>query len=489
MDPTAPLSTGIAGLDTVLRGGLPRGNLHLLQGPPGSGKTTVALQFLRTGVALGERVLYVTLSQTAGELGKIAASHGWDLTGVDIVELYADTDAPEAGQTIFQTADLRLDRTREAIERAIDEIGPERVVYDSLLEVRLLTLDNPRYQRELVGLRAYLSERDITGMILDTAPIGPQTHDVQSRGVVHGVVTLDKTLPAFGRARRRIEVSKMRGVDIHDGWHDMDIRTGQGVVVFPRLAPRERPAPVASFQEDLIRSGRESLDAMFGGGLEPGTTTMVVGQAGTGKSTMASLYAMAALERGEDVTIFLFEERVETFLQRCEGLGLALRGYVDAGRLALLDFNPDEVTAGEFSAIVQREAEKERLRVIVIDSFTGYMASLAHEEQALFDIQALLKYLARQRILVFLIVAHHGFLGRGDDVSRLDMSFLGDTVLLLRMSENGDRIRRDILAVKKRHGPHSLEIRELTIEAGRIEIAAGSDAPGDPRSGVPDGVP
>lgn len=461
--------SGVEGLDDVLRGGLPSGALHLLQGPPGSGKTTTALQFLREGVSRGERGLYVTLSQTEAELRRIAGSFGWSLDGIEIIELSTQAEVTQVEQTIFQTADLRLDETRQTIEQAIAERGPRRIVYDSLLEVRLLTVDHPRYQRELIGLRAFLSKRGITGLLLDTTPIGEALHDTQSRGVVHGVITLDKRLPEFGRARRRIEVSKMRGVPVHDGWHDMDIREGRGVVVFPRLAPKERPARDAVQGGELIRSGRAELDDLFGGGMEPGTTTMVVGQAGTGKSTIASLYAAAALKRGESVALFLFEERVETFFRRSEGLGMDLRDQHGAGRLKLFDFNPDEISAGEFTQLVTKVGADASLRVVVIDSFTGYMSALGDERQALFDIQTLLKHLSRRGVLTFLIVAQHGLVGRNAEV-RMDMSFLGDTVLLLRMHERDGRMRRDLIAVKKRHGPHGMDVRELIIAPRRVDV-------------------
>ncbi|MGR3757855.1 MAG: ATPase domain-containing protein [Tranquillimonas sp.] len=466
------LRTGDAGLDEVLRGGLPEGNMYLMQGPPGSGKTTFALQFLRQGLANGERALYVSLSQTEDELRRIAASHGWTLDGIEIVELVSETPASTDTQAIFLTSDLRLDRTRELVEKAVLDHEPHRLVYDSLLEVRLLTGDEQRFQRELIGLRSFLYERGITTLLLDVEPTGQPLNDIQSRGIVHGILTLDKHLPEFGRARRRLEVAKMRGVAVYDGWHDVDIRPGEGLKVFPRIVPEYRADDDGDMGETLIRSGLQGLDEIFGGGMEPGTTTMVVGQAGTGKSTMASLYAAAALERGEDVALFLFEERVETFFRRSEGLGMDLRQYHAEGRLRLHDFNPDEISAGEFGKMVQKEANSDRLRVVVIDSFTGYMSSLANHRQALFDIQSLLKYLSRRNVLTILVVAEQGLLGNRSGVA-LDLSFLGDTVLLLRMLEREGRIRREIVAVKKRHGPHLLDVRELVIESGQVSIREG----------------
>ena len=464
------VSTGIPGLDEILRGGLPSSSMHLVQGPPGSGKTTMALQFLREGAARGEKTLYVTLSQTARDLHRIADSHGWDIGSVEIVELQAESLGEVSDQSIFQTVDLRLDRTRQAVQDAIERVGPDRMVYDSLLEVRLLSPGDDRYQRELMGLRHFIEARGITVILIDIEPTDEPTMDTQSRGIVHSVLTFDKVIPSFGRARRRLQISKVRGIDAADGWHDMDIRTGDGVVVFPRLVPAA--ADRSTKAGDPIRSGRDRLDDMFGGGMEAGTTTMVVGQAGTGKSTIASLYATAALKRGERVALFLFEERLETFFRRSAGLGMDLRSYYDSGQLQIYDFNPDAISAGEFGQLVQQETSGDDLRVLVIDSFTGYMASLGHENQALYDIQALLKHTARRNVLTFLIVAQTGLLGGGGETP-MDLSFLGDTVLFLRMREVDGHVRRDLVAVKKRHGPHALDVRRLIIEPGNVDV--GSD--------------
>ena len=466
--------TGDAGLDAILRGGLPEGGLHLVQAPPGAGKTTLALQFLIEGARAGERGLYVTLSQTARELRAIAASHRWDLSELEIVELQAGEDAIASEQTIFQTADLRLDRTREAIEAAVVRVRPARLVYDSLLEVRLLTRDPPRYHRELIALRDVLGEMGITALLLDIAAGGEPEGDALALGIAQGVVNLSKTLPAFGRARRRIEVAKMRGVAVHDGWHDMAIREGRGVVVFPRIVPASGPRTVDAAGEpgtkERVPSGMERLDELSGGGLEPGTTTMIVGQAGTGKSTIAALYMAAVLARGERVALFLFDERIETFFRRCEALGMPMREHHASGLLRIYDHSPDEVSAGEFSQMVQAEAEQDGLGMVAIDSLTGYMTSLADGPQALFDIQTLMKYLARREVLTIMVVAQQGLLGQHIDSVRFDLSFLGDMVLLLRMHEEGSTIRRTIAPIKKRHGSHLRDVCDLVIAPDGIEV-------------------
>jgi circadian clock protein KaiC len=470
------VGSGIAGLDEILRGGLPASNLYIMQGAPGSGKTTAALQFLRAGVEAGERCIYVSLSQTKAELESIAVSHGWTLEGIRVEELSASEAVTSAAdQTIFQTAELRLDETRKAIEDAIEEHKPSRLVYDSLLEIRLITGDTPRFRRELIAFKAFLAKRNVVALLLDTQLRDGHNTGEEVEGVAHGVICLDKSIDEYGPVRRRVEVSKMRGVPVFDGYHDMAIREGQGVVVFPRIVPG---AASASVKPQLIKSGVDTLDEMFGGGQESGTTTLVIGQSGTGKSTMASLYATAALKRGESVALFLFEERLETFFRRSEGLGMELRQFYDDGQLIIRDFNPNEISPGEFGQIVEQAVTGEKVRVVVIDSFTGYLNSLPHREKAVRDIQSLLKYLARAGVLTILIVAQHGLLGHDVGID-VDVSFLGDTVLLLRIAEHEGRLRRNITVVKKRHGPHDLDVRELFIQSSGVTVVPYNPLPED----------
>ncbi len=306
----------------------------------------------------------------------------------------------------------------------------------------------------------------MVALLLDTQIRDDRHTGEEVEGVAHGVICLDKSLEEYGTVRRRVEVSKMRGVPVADGYHDMAIREGEGVVVFPRIVPGTAAQTV---KPQLIKSGVDELDAMFGGGQESGTTTLVIGQAGTGKSTMASLYATAALKRGESVALFLFEERIETFFRRSEGLGMDLRQFHQDGQLIIRDFNPNEISPGEFGQIVQQVVSGEKVRVVVIDSFTGYLNSLPRREKAVRDIQSLLKYLARAGVLTMLIVAQHGLLGQDVGID-VDVSFLGDTVLLLRIMEHEGRLRRSITVVKKRHGPHDLDVRELFIQSSGVTV-------------------
>ncbi len=459
------VSTGAPGLDRILNGGLMPRHLYLLQGGPGTGKTTLALQFLRAGVEQGEKTLYISLSQSKAELEAIAASHGWSMKGVEVEELDTGEGINSADdQTIFVSADIRLDKTRLAIETAIERSNPTRLVYDSMLEIRKLTGEDERLHREMLGFKSLLERRGITAMMIDVTPEEGGDNDFAS--IAHGIVRLERWMPEYGPARRRIDIRKMRGINFYSGYHDMEIRTGKGVEVFPRVLPSVQPKEASP---DLIKSGVGELDKMLGGGMESGTTTLIVGQSGTGKSTISSLYAEAALKRGEGVSLFLFEEREETFFRRCEGLGIDLRKFHKKGQLQLFDFNPAEISPGEFGEIVQRSIEENKTRVVVIDSFTGYVSALPRGEEAVMQMQALLKYLSRRGVLTILIVAQHGLLGH-DMESEVDLSFLGDTVLFLRMYEWPSLLRRTITVVKKRHGPHDLDVRELVINVDGVEI-------------------
>ena len=461
--PRSRLSSGVPGLDDVLNGGLPGRHVYLVQGEAGTGKTTMALQFLLAGVEQGEKALFVTLSQTKYELEMIAESHDWDISGIEVVELQTETTQQD-DQTVFYPTDVRLDATRTAVLKAIEAHAPQRMVYDSLVEVRQLSRDDVRFQRELISLKQMLHERGVATYFVDLPSHAGTDPEVES--LAHGIFELDKSLPAYGQARRRVDIAKMRGVRYFDGYHDMDILEGRGIVVFPRVVPELTPEKTGG---DLIQSGIAELDDMLGGGMEPGTTTLIIGQAGTGKSTLSSLYAYAALQRGENVAMFLFEERPETFFRRSEGLGLPLREFADDERLILFDFNPSEISHGEFNQMALDAVEEHDVSVVLIDSFTGYVNGLPDPQEAVVQVQLLLKYLARRNVLTLLVVAQNGLLGHNMDTT-VDVSFLGDTVIFLRMYEWPATIRRTISVVKKRHGPHDLDIRQLRITTKGVSI-------------------
>ena len=469
------LSTGVPGLDAVLGGGLPGRHVYLVQGRPGTGKTTMALQFLRAGVERGERCLFITLSQSRYELERIARSHGWTLDGIEVEELSTER-APEREQTVFYPIDVDLDTTRKTITDAIDRLKPQRLVYDSMVEIRHIAQDDLLFHRELLSFKKFLHDRGVATYLIDLEPGG--TGELEMQSVAHGIFTLDVTLPTYGQARRRIDVSKMRGMRYYDGYHDLSITPERGVVVFPRIVPNQAPE---AEQSELVRSDVKALDDMLGGGLEAGTVTLMVGQSGTGKSTLSSLYAFSALKRGEAVTVFLFEERPETFFRRSEGLQLPLRTFHEEGLLEIHDFNPNEVSQGRFSQIAQHAADHQNARVVVIDSLTGYLGGLAEPSEATVQMQLLLKYLSRSGVLTILVVAQRGLLGE-QTTSDVDVSFLGDTVILLRMSEAPGEIRRSITVVKKRHGPHDMDVQKLTITGDGVSITPFSPPP-QPQAG------
>lgn len=462
----AAVSTGAAGLDRILGGGLPGPRVYLVQGDPGTGKTTLGLQFLLEGARAGEPVVYVTMSQSRAELAQIAASHGWSLDGVIVEEIgRSERLIGNAEQSIFESSELDLDANDKAIEKLIEEHAPTRIVFDSMAEMRQLSGSVFRFRHEVLDLKDLLRRKSITTLLLDGGIDFGGDRELEM--LAHGIICLEKALPEYGMARRRVEVRKMRGVAFFDGYHDMSIRRGSGVEVYPRIVPNL--APEAVRRTDLIKSDVSELDDMLGGGLEGGTTAIIVGQAGTGKSTLASIYAHAALQRGEPVGVFLFEERLETFFRRCEGLGLNLREHESSGRLFIRDFNPTEVSPGEFSQIVQHIVEENRVRVVVIDSFTGYLNALPKGDEAVMQIQLLVKYLSRRGVIAILIVAQHGLLGQGASTD-VDVSFLGDCAILLRMYEWPGLVRRTVAVVKKRHGSHDMAVRELLIGPGGVHI-------------------
>jgi circadian clock protein KaiC len=457
------IPTGVRNLDHILKGGLPGRYTYLVQGEPGTGKTTFSLQFLLEGMRRGEKCLFVTLSQNRHELELIANSHGWSLDGIEIVELQTEK-AEEDDQTVFYPVDVRLDTTRQAVIEAITRHEPQRLVYDSLVEIRQLARDDYRFQRELINFKQLVRDKGIATLLIDT---GPREHtDLEAESMAHGIFQLERDLPAYGKARRRLDVSKMRGVDYFDGYHDIDILEKEGVVTFPRVVPELAPEETGG---DLIECGIEDLDEMLGGGMERGTTALVVGQAGTGKSTLSSLYLYAALERGENCAMFLFEERPETFFRRSEGLGFPMRKYEKSGNLRLYDFNPAEISQGQFNEMALKAVDENDTKVVVIDSFTGYVSGLPQPEEAIIQMQLLLQYLARRNVLTVLVVAQRGLLGHNMDTD-IDVSFLGDTVIFLRMYEWPAVIRRTISVVKKRHGPHDLDIRQIKISQKGITI-------------------
>lgn len=481
-DPATPTraAVGVAGLDAILGGGLPRGWIYLVQGLPGTGKTTLGLQFLLEGLRQGERVLYITLSHTERELREIAQSHGWSLDGMTVHEFSAGAVVASLAseQTVFHSADIELKETTDAILEVIGRTKPERLVFDPIDQIRLLTDSPLRYRTQLLMLTHALSTIECTTLFLTGDPVGEG--DSQLGMLAHGTVGLEQAAPDYGDVRRRLKVDKGRGMRYHGGYHSFRILTG-GLSVYPRLgtlAEGERAG------RKVVKSGVAELDHLLGGGLEEGTACLLVGPTGTGKSSLATLYVRAAALRGERAAVFLFDERPETFYRRSEGMGLGLLPQVEAGLVSLQQVNTGELSPGEFAHTVRQTVAHDGVKIVVLDSLTGYLNAMPQETLLIPQLHELLIYLSRQGVLTFLIMAERGMLGSGD-LEPIDVSYLADAVVLLRHFEAEGRLLRAVSVIKKRYGTHESTIRELRITTSGLQV-------GDPItafSGVLTGAP
>jgi len=461
---STPISTGIAGLDTVLAGGYTPQRLYLIEGLPGSGKTTLAMQFLMAGRDRGERVLYVSLSETEAELREMATSHGWSLEGIELYEPLANAEgmAGDAQYTIFHPSEVELADTTQRILRHIEERRPDRLVFDSLGELRLLSGSPLRYRRQVLALKQYFSALTCTTLLLDD--ISPAEHGMHVHTIVHGVLRLEAVETEFGGDRRRLRVNKFRGRRIIGGYHDYRIETG-GVQVYPRLVASDfrRKAP-----QDRISTKVERLDALFGGGLSRGTSTLLIGAAGTGKSSLATLVACAAAERGERSAIFAFDESVRAFVTRSEGLGFPVMQRIEEGLVDLRAVDPAELSSGEFTQIIRRAVEQDDVRVVVIDSLNGYLNAMPGEQHMLLQLHDLLAYLGSLGVITLLISAQLGLIGTMSN--RVDVSYLADSVVLLRYYEAEGEVRQAISVVKQRTGAHERTIRPFGMTSHGFEI-------------------
>jgi circadian clock protein KaiC len=459
------ISTGNDGLDQILRGGLPARRMYLLEGAPGSGKTTLALQFLRAGVAAGERTLYITLSETREELAVAAESHGWDLDDFDVFELSAAADVFGDGseQSIIHPWEMELGETVRLIQAEVDRINPSRLVFDSLSEMRLLAQDPLRYRRQVLALKQFFAGRDITVLLVDDLTGGVEGGDAL-HSLAHGVITLERLTLDFGAARRRMQVQKLRGVDFTAGYHDLTIRRG-GLEIYPRLIAAQHHA---SFGETVTPSGLAELDALLGGGPLRGSSTLVTGPAGSGKTTVALQYVDAACRRGEPCVLYEFDERIATLLTRSKAFGLDLAGHIANGLLVIQQIDPAEISPGEFAARVRDEVEGRGARMIVIDSLNGYLAAMPQEQQLILQMHELLSYLSQRGVVTFLIHPMHGLVGSMS--TTLNVSYVADAVLLLRFFEAGGRIRKALSVLKNRGGRHEDTIREIRIDGAGMRI-------------------
>ncbi|HZV33063.1 MAG TPA: ATPase domain-containing protein [Verrucomicrobiae bacterium] len=464
------ISTGIVGLDNILLGGLVRGGFYLIQGDPGAGKTTMALQYSLARAAANEKVLYVSLTETHADLKNAAASHQWNLDGIHVCDLSrsAGNLAGQPEVSVFHPSETELGETTQAIIAEVDKVQPKHVVFDGLSELRLLAGDPLRYRRQLLSLKGYFSDRDITVVALDDRTF--QMGAIQPESLVGGNLILERILPNYGRSRRRLFVTKVRGADFREGYHDYEIVQG-GILVHPRLVAAEHHD---RFSQDVTASGIPHLDEMLNGGLSAGTTTLLLGPAGVGKSTVAMQFVVSALKRGHKGAVYVFDEVLGTMIERTEKLCLAkeggVRAYIKEGKLHAQQIDPAEMSAGAFSHEVRRAVDA-GAKVIVIDSLNGYLNAMPEERFLTSHLHEMFAYLNQKGVTTILIVAQHGLMltaaGRASDI---DVSYLADTVLLLRYFEAEAEIKQAISILKKRTGKHERSIRQLVIQEDGIKV-------------------
>jgi circadian clock protein KaiC len=459
------LETGIAGVDEILGGGLPANYFYLLEGDPGAGKTTLALQFLFEGVKRGESVLYVTLSETRKELEAVARSHGWKLDAIPIYELFAERGAlsPDDHYTVFHPSDVELADTAKTVLAEVERLSPKRLVIDSLAELRMLAREPIIYRRQILGFKHHLEGRDSTVLLLDDRT--GRSPDMQLHSIVHGVITMEKVPREYGVTRRRLEAVKMRGMQVREGFHDYVIRKG-GLRVFPRLRASDHGK---RFAIEPVSSGVAELDTLLGGGIDRGTSSLLVGPAGAGKSTVALQFAAAACKRGERVSVFTFEESQQTFMERARGLSIDLETPRASGLLEVAQLDPAELSPGEFVENIREAVEERNTRMVIIDSLNGFLQAMPGEQFLAIQLHELLTFLNHEGVVSLLVLAQAGVIGTAMQTP-VDVSYLADTILLLRYFESFGEVRQAISVVKKRSGRHERSIRELQLSSSGIRV-------------------
>lgn len=463
--PQERASTGIAGLDNVLGGGLPVGHLYLVEGEPGAGKTTLGIQFLLEGVARGQTGLYVTLSETADELRTVAASHGWTLEGLSVFELLtAEGLGPDAEQSILHPSEVELGETTRGVMAEVQRLQPQRVVFDSLSEMRLLAQDPLRYRRQILALKHFFSRCRCTVLMLDDR--SSKAGDLQLHSIAHGVLSLDQTTGAYGENKRFMRVVKLRGVKFRGGDHDFRLDTG-GIALFPRLVASEHRG---SFEQRAARTGNASLDAILGGGLSYGSNTLFAGPSGVGKTTTAMACLAAALARGEKASYYLFDEGLGTLRTRCAALGIPIAQYIDRGLLEIVALDPAAVSPGEFANMVRHAVEKRGATMVGIDSLNAYLQAMPGGKFLLLQMHELLTYLNQSGVATILVLGQHGLFGEGR--SDVDLSYLSDAILLFRFFEARGSLLKAVSVVKSRTNRHELTIREFRLGTRGIEVGA-----------------
>ncbi|MEZ0386887.1 MAG: ATPase domain-containing protein, partial [Verrucomicrobium sp.] len=427
---------GVEGLDNILNGGLPRNRLYLIKGDPGVGKTTLAIQFLLQGAKQGEKGLYITLSETSQEIMGVANSHGWDLSPIALYELTSIEEKirNDSESTFFHPSEVELNRTIEALIEEVERVKPARVVFDSLSEMRMLAETPLRYRRQILQLKQFFAGRQSTVLLLDDRTSG--MHDLQVESIAHGVISIESTSPGYGVSRRQLNVLKIRGSQYLEGSHDLVLRKG-GMAVFPRLIAGDSHR---EFAREDFSSGIGELDALLGGGLGRGTSTMLMGPPGTGKSTVAIRFALSAAQRGEKVLLFIFDETVGTLLNRASQLGMDLQSHIDAGLINIIPVDPAEISPGEMAHNIRSAVLKQGAKMIVIDSINGYLNAMPAERYLTLQLHELLAFLNQQGIVTLMVLAQQGLIGSMK--STVDLTYLADTVILLRYFEARGEVKQ-----------------------------------------------
>jgi circadian clock protein KaiC len=461
------ISTGVPGLDDVLNGGLRRNRAYVIEGVPGSGKTTLALQFVRCAVSRGEPVLYVTLSETSEELRAAAESHGWSLDGITLREIMPSEEALDLGEasTMFHLSEVELAATTQQVLADVESLQPTCVVIDSLSELRLLSGSALRYRRQILALKQYFNKRGCTVVLLDDLTAMDQDAHIQS--IAHGVILLEQMNPEYGADRRRLRVRKYRGVAFRSGYHDYAIRF-DGLEVYPRLVAAEHRT---AYPRERLASGIAEMDLLLGGGVEQGTSTLIVGAAGTGKSTLAAQFAAAAASRGQKAALYVFDESPVTLTTRTAELGVSLSAAIENSMVILRQVDPAELSPGELTHSIRAAVERDDVKLVVIDSLNGYLNAMPEERFLSIQLHELLAYLGQRNVATILVCAHSGLLGANMS-SPVDASYLADAVVLLRYFENRGEVRQALSVMKKRGSKHERTIREFGFDNGRIFVGA-----------------
>ncbi|HEY2608916.1 ATPase domain-containing protein [Paraburkholderia sp. RL18-103-BIB-C] len=457
------LSSGIEGIDHILGGGLTPHRMYLVEGAPGTGKTTLALQFLLKGVEEGQVGLYITLSETRAELLAVGESHGWDVTRFAILELLSDEGLdPRYEQSVLHPAEVELGETVRDVIKQVDDLKPARIVLDSLSELRLLSQNPLRYRRQILALKRYFATRECTVLLLDDNSSAPG--DVQLHSIAHGVISLDNITHDYGGNRRRARIAKMRGIKFREGFHDFTLDTG-GIHVYPRLVAAEHHT---QFDKEVVSTGTPGLNALLGGGLIPGTNALMIGPSGVGKTTTVVSCLLAALARGERCVYYVFDETLTTLMIRCATLGMQLAPYVESGLLTLRQIDPAEISPGEFASDVRNSVEKKGARYVAIDSLNAYLQAMPGERYLLLQMHELLGYLNQQGIITMLVLGQHGIIGEVQN--DIDISYLSDVVVLFRYFEHHGEVLTAVTAVKSRANAHERSIRQFRLGSGGVEV-------------------